>query len=68
MDLDYREKALRVCVNLAERLEEVGGALGEEEKVKLRSVVRALEGGGEGAEAVGLAVEEWEVFRKRIGA
>lgn len=67
MDLDYREKALRVCVNLAERLEEAGAAFGEEEKETLRSVVKGVES-GEGAEDVGLTVDEWEAFKKRVGA
>lgn len=66
IDLDYREKSLRVIVNVVEA---AGSELLVEEKSQIRSVVENLEAEADWetqVEEMGLAKEEWESFRSKI--
>lgn len=65
LDADYKEKALRVLVNIVAQT--TSGLLAEEKETIL-GTVKLFEQEGLDLEEVGLAKEEWEEFKTKLAA
>lgn len=65
LDADYKEKALRVLVNIVAQT--TSGLLAEEKQTIL-GIVKLFEQEGLDLEEVGLAKEEWNEFKTKLAA